>query len=227
MLGNSVAEALHWATSLAEESEQTSSSKFLSEGQGSTRTKVTSTPHMISSSATEALDEDEREFLASILPVRVAAITSENYGSFQDLGDASSESEAYADSDRNTLYQNNGTDASRTGTGTGVGTGLGLGLGLGLGNAWSTDSSCVDATGALTYYLACTRSPETKRLKGDSPKKSLGFHHRRALRGNGTGPMETRTVPFSLAVEEIGCSAQVTVWATPTYINSIDVVQRL
>jgi hypothetical protein len=201
VLGSSVADTLHWAINLAEETQQSSSSKFQTEGLGSSRTKVT-TPNMTSYSATEAFNEDEREFLASILPVRVAAVTSDSYGSFPDLGDVSSESMTSPDSYRT------GTDTSRTG----------------MGNSWSTDSSCVDASGAFTYYLACSRSPETKRLKGDrdSPRKSPGSHHRRALRGNGTGPVETRTVPFSLAVEEIGSSAQVTVRTVGiTCVNSL------
>jgi hypothetical protein len=191
VLGNSVAETLHWAVNLAEELEQSSSSKFQTEGLGFSRTKVT-TPHMTSYSAAEALNEDEREFLASILPVRVAAVTGDNYGSFPELGDVSTESETSPDSYRNTSHLRNGSDTR---------------------NSWSTDSNCVDASGAFTYYLACSRSPETKRLKGDSviPRKSPRSHHRRALRGDGTGPVETRTVPFSLAVEEIGSSAQVTV----------------
>ena len=183
MLGNTVAETLLWAINLAEESEQLAPSKLQSEGLGLSRTKVSSTPHTTSSSTTETINEDEREFLASILPVRVAAVSSDTYGSFPDLDDVSSESETY----RNTV--------SRTG----------------LGKAWSSDSSCVDASGALTYYLSCSRNPETKRLKEDRSRKTPGSHHRRVLRGDGTGPMETRTVPFSLAVDEIGSSAQVTV----------------
>lgn len=198
MLGNSVADTLNWAVSLASESEKSTSAKLQNEGLGISRNRISSLanrPQMTSYSATESLCEDEREFLASILPMRVAAVSSDTYGSFSDFADTAVASESsHNSSGQDMSLQNTGSDSW-----------------IGIRSAWSTDSSCVDASGALNYYLACTRNPETKRLKESSPRKGPGSHHRRALNGNGTGPMEARAVPFSLAVEEIGSTAQVVV----------------
>ena len=86
---------------------------------------------------------------------------------------------------------------------------------IGVESTGGSDSGCVDAAGALHHYYACNRSNGANHSrKGDycsimtAPTQAIP-HHSRATNAGGHVHTGAQSVPFSLAVEEIGMSAKV------------------
>ena len=225
VLGHTVAETLQWAIALSLASKTTTSSiPCPREGRRGSKVGQITIRGTDSKSVDSAygFNEDEREFLTSILPAPVAAIPYQSYGSC--------------------------VSGSNRGGGIGSGTGSGSGIGSGryqkddIGSELSdrpascseigepknnncasvyamavsssgADVQCNTAAGAFNYYLGCSPNVNIDRSKsydGTYTEKVRTQHmstphHRRSLSG---GPRSC-AVPFALAVEEIGSTAQV------------------
>ena len=207
MLGHTVADTLRWAIALPEAMESVISSKCL------TGKLVSSySGRQIASFRSDSkfadeiitLDRHEIEFLSSILPAPAPAVVVplKSYGSCtRPVALIGKVDEALGRESSNFPGYCNSSCADMIGTGS-VGEG--------------SDIGCVDAAGALHHYYACNRSDGSNhRLQGDycplmTAPTQLIPHHSRAT--NAGGPVHTgaQSVPYSLAVEEIGMSAKVT-----------------
>ena len=207
MLGYTVADTLRWAIALPEAMESVTSSKSLTEKLVTSYSRRQIASFRSDSKFADeviALDRHEIEFLSSILPAPAPAVVVplKSYGScthpVASIGkvDEASRRESSKLADHCT---SSCTDMIGTGSAGG-----------------GSDSGCVDAAGALHHYYACNRSNGSNhRLQGDycplmTAPTQLIPHHSRA--SNAGGPVHTgaQSVPYSLAVEEIGMSAKVT-----------------
>lgn len=202
-----MADTLRWAIALPEAMESVTPSKCLTGKLVSSYSRRQIASFRSDSKFADeiiTLDRYEIEFLSSILPAPAPAVVVplKSYGSCtRPVASMGKVDEASRRESSNFPDHCNSSCADMIGTGSVGG---------------SSDSGCVDAAGALHHYYACNRSAGSNhRLQGDycplmTAPTQLIPHHSRAT--NAGGPVHTgaQSVPYSLAVEEIGMSAKVT-----------------
>ena len=200
MLGHTVAETLQWAITLSFTSKSASSpSSAPREGRRGSKSGQ-QTPLLRNSyqppDMVAGLDEDEREFLTSILPAGTTAAPYQSYGSCVSVS-------------KRHPQRNVGSDVSEKGGATSYSE---VDDGKGNSNcATGANNQCNSAAGALNYYLGCSAQGNTDKMKiydsnlGEKLRIQQTPHHRRSL----SGGSRSTAVPFSLAVEEIGLTAEV------------------
>ena len=203
MLGHTVADTLRWAIALPEATEPDTSSKFLTE-----KLVYSYARRHLSSFRSDGgfgdpantLDKHEREFLSSILPAPAPAVIVplKSYRSCLSTGTAIEEVSKGSKIQSNDLVEHcNSAHIDR----------------IGIESTGYSDSGCVNAAGAVHHYYTCNRTNSAKHNRqGDdcsvmtAPTQAVP-HHSRAVR---SAHSRAQSVPFSLAVEEIGMSAKVT-----------------
>ena len=203
-----MADTLRWAIALPEARESVTPSKSLTEKLVSPYSR-----RQIASFRSDGkfadkaitLNKHEREFLSSILPVPAVVVPLKSYGS------CVSPVVAIEEIDRASKYQSNNSPDHCSSKSNSARIDA-----IGIESTGGSDSGCVDAAGALHHYYACNRSSGTDHShQGDScslttaPTQTI-LQYNRASNAGGPAHTGAQSVPYSLAVEEIGMSAKVT-----------------
>ena len=203
-----MADTLRWAIALPEATEPDASSKFLTEKLVSSYSR-----RQLSSfrsdggfgNSANTLGKHEREFLASILPVPAPTVMVplKSYGSCLSTGTAIEEVSKGSKIQSNDLLEHGNSAHNDR---------------IEIESTGYSDSGCVNAAGAVHHYYTCNRTNGAKHSRqGDdcsvmtAPTQAVP-HHSRGTNAVGSAHSRAQSVPFSLAVEEIGMSAKVTTW---------------